>query len=84
MQFVNVVDLVQRLEIHQETSVLLAKVDLEIHIFQLYNQPGAGLDDETDLQGRGLDLDQNTQEIEQLHARVILLPHTDLDGLWEL
>ncbi|KAL8720841.1 MAG: hypothetical protein Q9225_002358 [Loekoesia sp. 1 TL-2023] len=84
VQFVNVVDLVQRSENHQETSVLLAKVDLEIHIFQLHDQPGADLDDETDMQGQGLDLDENTQEIEQLHAHVTFLPHVDLDGLWEL
>ncbi|KAL8938061.1 MAG: hypothetical protein Q9211_003392, partial [Gyalolechia sp. 1 TL-2023] len=78
VQFLCVVDLVQTLE-HSppETSVMLAGVDLEIHIFQLFGQPRVYLEYERP------DQDEDTPEMDRLRAHVTALPHIELQGLWE-
>lgn len=78
VQFLSVVDLMQKLEHSpQGTSVMLAGVHLEIHIFQLFDQP------RVELEHGEPDLNEATQEMDRLRAHVTKLPHIELQGLWE-
>lgn len=75
VQYLNVVDLVaQSKDATQHTSVILADVDLDIHVFQLFDQPGR------DLRYESLDQDEDTEETDRLRAHTLRLPHIDLQS----
>lgn len=79
VQFLSVVDLVSKMNNPpQETSIILADVDLDVHVFQLFDQP------REDLGYESLSRDEDTNEPDRLRAHIMRLPHVDLQNLWEV
>ncbi|KAL8705723.1 MAG: hypothetical protein Q9201_001157 [Fulgogasparrea decipioides] len=84
VDFINVIDLVQRRgNTRSEVGVLLADVELHIHVFELHNQPEIDLEEcpGDDSQENGGH--EETQEREQSRASVTLLPHLEFQDLWD-
>ncbi|KAI4180818.1 MAG: hypothetical protein L6R41_007000 [Letrouitia leprolyta] len=76
VQFLSVVDLVSKMNNPpQETSIILADVDLDVHVFQLFDQP------REDLGYESLSRDEDTNEPDRLRAHIMRLPHVDLQNL---
>ncbi|KAL8800579.1 MAG: hypothetical protein Q9182_005090 [Xanthomendoza sp. 2 TL-2023] len=61
----------------------LEDVSLSIHLFQLYSQPQTDLQDTKCPFKHRRESDDDTEEKEHFRAHVTLLPHVDLQGLWE-
>ncbi|KAL8755647.1 MAG: hypothetical protein Q9184_004731 [Pyrenodesmia sp. 2 TL-2023] len=84
VQFVNVVDLVQKKdEPNAHTCISLADVNLRVHVFRLHHEPATNLESTRISQDPDSNIDGVPAETEQLQARVTLLPHHELQCLWE-
>lgn len=84
VDFIDIVDLQQKLDYkHPQSGVLLADVEVRVHMFKLHTQPGTSLEDEPGGNAQESDSVEDVQEKEQFRAYVTLLPHADFQDLWK-
>ncbi|KAL8699926.1 MAG: hypothetical protein Q9224_001199 [Gallowayella concinna] len=80
IQSMTVVDLVTE---GNEPVSKLADLSLSIHLFQIYCQPRTDLQDNKCPPKHGEESEDDSEGREYFRAYVTLLPHVELQGLWE-